>query len=143
MSDHSTQVVWHVAEQSLIVTLLSTKVLNSLKKMVAETSLSWSGTIRSSHYAPINAVCLTLHTWGRCWRKDGDLPSESSPRGWYLVRIVPIHSNRMHILFRCFKCLCEWGVAFDPSGNLHIANYSSPCVEVFTPDGKYVTQYGS
>ena len=36
-----------------------------------------------------------------------------------------------------------WGVAFDPSGNLHIVNYSSPCVKVFTPDGKYVTQYGN
>ena len=45
VSDHSTQVVWHVAEQKL-VTLLSTKVLNSLEKMVAETSLSWGGTIQ-------------------------------------------------------------------------------------------------
>ena len=36
-----------------------------------------------------------------------------------------------------------WGVAFDPSGNLHVVNHVSACVKVFTPDGKYVTQYGS
>ena len=36
-----------------------------------------------------------------------------------------------------------WSVAFDPSGNLHVANNTSPCVKVFTPDGKYITQYGS
>ena len=36
-----------------------------------------------------------------------------------------------------------WGVAFDPSGNLHVANYGSSCIKVFTSDGKYVTQYGS
>ena len=36
-----------------------------------------------------------------------------------------------------------WGIAFDPSGNLHVVNHTSPCVKVFTPDGKYVTQYGS
>ena len=40
------------------------------------------------------------------------MESECSPRGLYLVRIVPIHSNRIHILFCCFKCLwkslCEF-----------------------------------
>ena len=28
--------------------------------------------------------------WGRCWKKAGDFLSESSPRGWYIVRIVPL-----------------------------------------------------
>ena len=41
----------------------------------------------------LSVVCPTLHTWSRCWRKEGDLSSESSPRGWYLVGIVLIHSN--------------------------------------------------
>nr|AOG62270.1 NHL domain containing protein [uncultured organism] len=36
-----------------------------------------------------------------------------------------------------------WGVAFDPSGNLHVANHGSGCVKIFTAEGKYVTQYGS
>ena len=39
----------------------------------------------------------TLHTWGRI---EGDLPSKSSLRGWYLLGIVPIYSN-------CIKCLWE------------------------------------
>ena len=43
--------------------------------------------------ASINTI---LHTWGRCWRKEGDLLSESSQRGWYLVRIVPIYSSGIH-----------------------------------------------
>ena len=34
-------------------------------------------------------LCPIWHTWGRFWRKEGDLPSESSPRGVYLVGIVP------------------------------------------------------
>ena len=52
------------------------------------------------YYAPMvcpslalrESVCPTRHTWGSCWRKEGDLPSESSPRGRYLVRIVPIQT---------------------------------------------------
>ena len=42
---------------------------------------------------PINGICPTLHTWGKYWRKEGDLLSEASPRGWYWVGIVPIHLN--------------------------------------------------
>lgn len=34
-------------------------------------------------------------------------------------------------------------MAFDPSDNLHVADYSSKCVEVFTADGNYVRKYGS
>ena len=48
----------------------------------------------------LSIVYPTLHTWGGCRRKQGDFPSEFFPRGWYLVRIVPIHSSCMHILFR-------------------------------------------
>ena len=33
--------------------------------------------------------------------KEQDLPLESFPKGWYLVKIVPEHSNGIHILF-CF-----------------------------------------
>ena len=43
----------------------------------------------------LSMVCPILHTWDRCWGKEEDLPS---PRGWYLVRIVPVHSNGIHIL---------------------------------------------
>ena len=53
----------------------------------------------------LSVVCPVLHTWGRCWRKDRELQSEFSQRGWYFVRIVPIHSNHMLILLCCFKCL--------------------------------------
>ena len=53
----------------------------------------------------LSMVCLTWHIWGRCWRKEGDLSLEPSPRGWYLVGIVPIHSNYIYILFCCVKCL--------------------------------------
>ena len=42
MSDHTSHRPWRAAEQSF---LLSTKVLISLEKMVAGTSLSYSGTI--------------------------------------------------------------------------------------------------
>ena len=39
-------------------------------------------------------------------RKEGNLLSESSPRSWYLVEIVPIHSNGIiYTIFRCVKCL--------------------------------------
>ena len=34
-------------------------------------------------------------------------------------------------------------VAFDPSGNLHIADRTSKCVKVFTANGNYIRQYGS
>ena len=40
------------------------------------------------------------------------------------------------------RLINPWGVAFDPSGNLHVVNHTSPCIKVFTPDGKYITQYG-
>ena len=30
-----------------------------------------------------------------------EVPSESSLRDWHLVEIVPIHSNRIHVLSRC------------------------------------------
>ena len=37
-----------------------------------------------------------------------------------------------------------WGVAIDPEGNLHVANYSSMnSITVFSPNGKYIKQYGS
>ena len=42
-------------------------------------------------------VCPTLHTWGGCWENVGDVLLESSSRGSYLVRIVTIHSNGIHI----------------------------------------------
>ena len=38
--------------------------------------------------------------------------------------------------------LCSpWDVAFDPSGYLHITNYGSSDITVFTPEGKYETKY--
>ena len=43
----------------------------------------------------LSMVCLTWHTWGRCWRKKGNLALESSPRGWYLVGIVKT-SRKIH-----------------------------------------------
>ena len=55
----------------------------------------------------LSMVCPTLHTWGTCWRKEGDLLLESSPKGWYVVRIVPFNSNGIHILFCCVKHLCK------------------------------------
>ena len=36
-----------------------------------------------------------------------------------------------------------WGIAFDPVGNLHVVNYSWNNVTMFTPEGKYVRNYGS
>ena len=50
VSDYSTQAMyaWHVAKMRFL-SLLSTKVLNSLEKIVAEKSLSWSGTTQLSH----------------------------------------------------------------------------------------------
>ena len=46
-----------------------------------------------------------IPAWGGCWRKEKDLPLQCSLRGWYLARIVPIHSNGIQILFCCVKCL--------------------------------------
>ena len=37
------------------------------------------------------------------------MPSESSPRDWYLVGIVPIHSNGIHILLNVFGKLFVHG----------------------------------
>ena len=34
-------------------------------------------------------------------------------------------------------------VAFDPNGNLHIADNSSKCVKIFSTDGNYIRQYGT
>ena len=34
-----------------------------------------------------------------------------------------------------------WGVALDPKGNLHVTNYGSTNVVIFTQEGKYVSQY--
>ena len=34
-------------------------------------------------------------------------------------------------------------VAFDPNGNLHIADNGSKCVKIFSTDGNYIRQYGS
>ena len=34
------------------------------------------------------------------------------------------------------------GLAFDPSGNLHVANFGSNDIAVFTPEGKYSRLYG-
>ena len=34
-----------------------------------------------------------------------------------------------------------WGLTFDPSGNLHVCNYSN--VSIFTPEGRYIRQYPS
>ena len=66
VSNHSTQAMhaWHVAKMRF-VTLLSTKVLNSLVKvvMVGEKSLSWSGSMQWSHlphqYTAIYSGCCT------------------------------------------------------------------------------------
>ena len=33
------------------------------------------------------------------------------------------------------------GVALDPNGNLHVTNYDSSDIIIFTPEGKYVTKY--
>ena len=43
----------------------------------------------------LSMVCPTWHTWGRCWRKKGNLALESSPRGRYLVGIVKT-SRKIH-----------------------------------------------
>ena len=37
---------------------------------------------------------------------------------------------------------CPWSLTFDPYGNLHVANYTSN-VSIFSPDGKYISQYVS
>ena len=34
-----------------------------------------------------------------------------------------------------------WGVALDPKGNLHVTNYGSTNVVIFTQEGKYVSKY--
>ena len=34
-------------------------------------------------------------------------------------------------------------IVFDPSGKLHIADYNSKHIKVFTADGSYICQYGS
>ena len=35
------------------------------------------------------------------------------------------------------------GVAFDSSGNVHIADYSNYRIQVFTPEGKFICKFGS
>ena len=36
-----------------------------------------------------------------------------------------------------------WGLTFDPSGSLHVSNYGSSLVSVFSPNGVYITNYNS
>ena len=64
VSDHSTQAIhaWHVAK-TRFVTLLSTKVLNSLEEvvMVAEKSFSWGSTIHN------RAICPTCTSTQLLW----------------------------------------------------------------------------
>ena len=35
-----------------------------------------------------------------------------------------------------------WGLAFDPCGNLHVADSSTNSIKMFTSQGKYISQYG-
>ena len=45
-------------------------------------------------------VCPTCHIYlGQMLEKVKDLASESSPRGWYLVAIVPIYFGKLYKLW--------------------------------------------
>ena len=59
--------------------------------LVSHQELSFKFVRAGGHsvHAPISPI---WHTWGRCWRKEGDLPSESSPRSRYLVGDCPIQT---------------------------------------------------
>ena len=78
----------------------------------------------------LSMVCATRHTWGRCWRKEGDLLLESFPRGWHFVGIVPISLKLHYIYFRLWHL---WKL----SGELPI----SPCHTLCTT-GRYVVLVG-
>ena len=41
------------------------------------------------------------HAWGRFWRKEGDLQSESSPWGGYLVSIVTSKHSYLLVTHSC------------------------------------------
>ena len=45
----------------------------------------------SRWFMHLSMICPTWHTWGKHWRKEGDLPLEFSPWGWYLDSIVQIY----------------------------------------------------
>ena len=55
----------------------------------------------------LSMVCPTWNTWGRCWRKEGDLSLESSPKG-----LVLSWEFTQTLAFRCVrnvrKILCEF-----------------------------------
>ena len=36
-----------------------------------------------------------------------------------------------------------WGMAFGLAGNLHVVNHNNHTVSIFTPEGKYTSQYNS
>jgi len=76
-------------------------------------------------YAPINDMPQLAYLGG-CWRKEGDLLSESFPRCWYLVRIVPIHSN---CIIDCVKCLWKILDEFNehPYLPVHYRNNTQDC----------------
>ena len=79
----------------------------------------------------------------------------SSPRGVCIgpegMVFIADHSNNRIQVFNeddsfaySFPCLhCPWGLAFDHQGHLHVAVYSSHCIQVFTPEGTPITSYGS
>ena len=52
---------------------------------------------------------MPYHTWGRCWRKEGDLLSESSLWGWYLIlRYFVTCPNPFRWHAFSFVVLCEF-----------------------------------
>ena len=98
-------------------------------------------------------------TFGRQGSRDGEL---NGPRGLYFDRISKLlfisdsGNNRVSVFHldgtfayhitgnRSDKSSIDnpWGLAFDPLGQLHVVCYGSNCVKVFSPEGKYLTQYG-
>ena len=74
-----------------------------------------------TYNAPINGICPTLHTWGRCWRKEGDLLSESSPRGQLASTQLRLSQSTQMAYTFSFVVLDLWKILCE------FHKHSSPC----------------
>ena len=59
----------------------------------------------------------------------------------FIVTICDVAFGSFAYIFKCQQN--PWGLAFDPQGRLHVASYSSNCIQVFSPEGTSLTSYGT
>ena len=66
-------------------------------------------------------------------------PLPQNKQAWIIITLLMYFSH--HITHNTFSN--PWGMAFDLAGNLHVVDHNNNTVSIFTPEGKYISQYNS